>query len=177
MKKNMISIIIMALLVVNIAMTAIMMFSVIPANKKSIALVDQVASAIKLDTAGTSPEGAVNGNSRGVSLADTATATIEEQQTFQLKKGEDGDDHYVVCTVAILMDSTAEDYATYGADILESRQSLILNALSETIGQYTYEDVQALGQSGLQDACLERLQELFGSTFIYQVAFSGYIVQ
>ena len=171
----MISVIILALLVVNIVMTAIMMFTVIPANRKSIALVDQVASAIKLDTAGVTPEG--SGNSRGVSLADTATATIEDQQTFQLKKGEDGNDHYVVCTVAVLMDTTHEDYETYGADILESRQSLILNALSETIGQYTYEDVQALGQSGLQDACLEKLQELFGSTFIYQVAFSGYIVQ
>ncbi|MBO5551741.1 MAG: flagellar basal body-associated FliL family protein [Lachnospiraceae bacterium] len=175
MKKNMISVIILALLVVNIVMTAIMMFTVIPANRKSIALVDQVASAIKLDTAGVTPEG--SGNSRGVSLADTATATIEDQQTFQLKKGEDGNDHYVVCTVAVLMDTTHEDYETYGADILESRQSLILNALSETIGQYTYEDVQALGQSGLQDACLEKLQELFGSAFIYQVAFSGYIVQ
>jgi len=119
-KKNMISIIILALLVVNIAMTAIMMFSVIPANKKSIALVDQVASAIKLDTSGTSPEGSDSGNSRNVSLADTATATIEEQQTFQLKKGEDGKDHYVVCTVAILMDTTSEDYETYGLDILES---------------------------------------------------------
>lgn len=171
----MISVIILALLVVNIVMTAIMMFTVIPANRKSIALVDQVASAIKLDTAGVTPEG--SGNSRGVSLADTATATIEDQQTFQLKKGEDGNDHYVVCTVAVLMDTTHEDYETYGADILESRQSLILNALSETIGQYTYEDVQALGQSGLQDACLEKLQELFGSAFIYQVAFSGYIVQ
>ncbi len=75
------------------------------------------------------------------------------------------------------MDTTSPDYETYGMDILETRQSLILNALSETIGQYTYEDVQALGQSGLQDVCLERLQETFGSTFIYQVAFSGYIVQ
>ena len=177
MKKNMISVIIMALLVVNIVMTAIMMFSVIPANKKSIALVDQVASAIKLDTAGITPEGSNHGNSRGVSLADTATATIEEQQTFQLKKGEDGEDHYLVCSVAILMDTTHDDYETYGADILESRKSLILNSLSETIGQYTYEDVQAMGQSGMQEACLEALQQTFGSTFIYAVAFSGYIVQ
>ncbi|MBR1914631.1 MAG: flagellar basal body-associated FliL family protein [Lachnospiraceae bacterium] len=175
MKKNMMSIIIMALVVVNVAMTAIMMFTVIPANRKTIALVDQVASAIKLDTAGVSPDGN-GGSGRNVSLADTATYAIEEQQTFQLKKGEDGKDHYLVCTVAILMDTTHEDYATYGGDI-DSRQSLILNALSETIGQYTYEDVQALGQAGVQDACLEKLQEVFGTAFIYQVALSGYIVQ
>ncbi|MCR5747187.1 MAG: flagellar basal body-associated FliL family protein [Lachnospiraceae bacterium] len=176
MKKNMMSIIIAALVVVNVVMTAIMMFTVIPANKKTIALVDQIASTIKLDTAGVTPNGSSNGSGRNVSLADTDTYSIEEQQTFQLKKGEDGKDHYLVCTVAVLMDKTHDDYATYGAD-MASRQSLILNALSETIGQYTYEDVQALGQTGVQSACLEKLQEVFGSTFIYQVALSGYIVQ
>ncbi len=175
MKKNLISIIILALLVVNVVMTAIMMFTIIPANQKTIALVDQVAGTIKLDSSGEVPVG--NGGGANVSLADTATATIEETQTFQLKKGEDGEDHFLVCNVAILMDTTHEDYATYGADLIESKQSLILNALSETIGQYTYEDVQALGQAGVQQACLEKLQEVFGSTFIYQVALSGYIVQ
>jgi flagellar FliL protein len=174
-KKNMISIIILALLVVNVAMNAIMMFTIIPANRKSIALVDQVAAAIKLDTSGTSPEGS-SGGARSVSLADTATYSIPDQQTFQLKKGEDTKDHFLVCSVAMLMDMTSDDYETYGGDI-DSRQSLILNALSETIGQYSYEDVQALGQAGVQNACLEKLQEVFGSDFIYQVALSGYIVQ
>ena len=176
MKKNMISIIILALLVVNIAMSAIMMFTIIPANKKTIALVDQVAGAIKLDTAGTSADGS-DQSSGTPSLADTATGTIPDSQTFQLKNGEDGKDHYLVCNVAILMDTTHADYETYGADLIDSRQSLILNALSETIGQYTYEDAQALGQTGIQQACLERLQEVFNSKFIYQVALSGYIVQ
>jgi len=175
-KKNMISIIILALLVVNVAMNAIMMFTVIPANRKTIALVDQVSAAIKLDTSGTSPEGSSGGSSRSVSLADTATYSVPDQQTFQLKKGEDAKDHFLVCSVAILMDMTHDDYETYGGDI-DSRQSLILNALSETIGQYSYEDVQALGQAGVQNACLEKLQEVFGSDFIYQVALSGYIVQ
>ena len=68
------------------------------------------------------------------------------------------------------------DYAKYGADI-STREPLILNALSETIGNYTYDDVEALGQTGVQDAALEKVQSTFGSKFIYQVALSGYIVQ
>ena len=59
-----------------------------------------------------------------------------------------------------MLDMTSEDYETYGGDI-DSRQSLILNALSETIGQYSYEDVQALGQAGVRTACLEKLQEVY----------------
>ncbi|MCR5774618.1 MAG: flagellar basal body-associated FliL family protein [Lachnospiraceae bacterium] len=179
MKKNMISIIILALLVVNIVMTVIMMFSIIPANKKTIALVDEISGAIKLDVAANDPEGAATGSSgSNVSLADSATYSIEDQQTFQLKKGEDGEAHYVVCKVAVLMNKTSEDYAAFGAEVESgARDPLILNAMSEVVGGYTYEDVEALGQTGLQEAALERIQATFGSDFIYQVALSGYIVQ
>ena len=46
MKKNLISIIILALLVVNIVLTAIMMFSVTGAANKTAALVDNIATAL-----------------------------------------------------------------------------------------------------------------------------------
>ena len=49
MKKNLISIVILALLIVNIVLTAIMMFSVTSTNKKTAALVTDIASAISLD--------------------------------------------------------------------------------------------------------------------------------
>ena len=158
-------------------MTAIMMFTVIPANKKTMNLVSEISSAIKLDSAGTSEGGTDAAASEGeVSLADSETYSITDQQTFQLKKGTDGKDHYVVAKVALLMNTKDAGYKTYGADIA-TKEPLILNALSETIGSYTYEDVEALGQTGLQDAALEKIQTLFGSKFIYQVALSGYIVQ
>lgn len=177
MKKNMLTVIILALLIVNIAMTAIMMFTVIPANKKTMTLVSDISGAIKLDSAGTAAgDGSEGGSASAVSLADSETYSVADQQTFQLKKGTDGKDHYVVAKIAILMNKKDEGYATYGADIA-TKEPLILNALSETVGGYTYDDVEALGQSGLQDAALEKIQALFGSKFIYQVALSGYIVQ
>ena len=49
MKRNLLSIIILALLVVNIVMTAVMMFTIVPANKKTISLVGDIASAMKLE--------------------------------------------------------------------------------------------------------------------------------
>ncbi len=49
MKKNLISIIILALLVVNVVLTAIMMFSVTSASKKTAALVDNIATALNLE--------------------------------------------------------------------------------------------------------------------------------
>ena len=49
MKKNLISVVILALLVVNIVFSAITLFSVAGTNKKTAALVTDIASAIKLD--------------------------------------------------------------------------------------------------------------------------------
>ena len=49
MKKNLISVIILALLIVNVVLTAIMMFSVTSASQKTAALVDNIASALDLE--------------------------------------------------------------------------------------------------------------------------------
>ena len=49
MKKNMLSILILALLIVNIVLTAIMMFSVTGTAKKTSALIDDISAAINLD--------------------------------------------------------------------------------------------------------------------------------
>ena len=47
MKKNLLSILILSLLVVNIVMTAIMLFSVIGTNKKTAAIVTDIAGKIR----------------------------------------------------------------------------------------------------------------------------------
>ena len=49
MKKNLMSVIILALVLVNLVLTAILTFTIIPQTKKSNQLVDQVCSAIDLE--------------------------------------------------------------------------------------------------------------------------------
>ena len=88
MKKNLISVIILALLIVNIVLTAIMMFSVTGASKKTAALVDNIATALNLElSSGT--EGA--GAEEAVSMADTETYSFAEPMTIPLKKNEGED--------------------------------------------------------------------------------------
>ena len=87
MKKNLISIIILALLIVNIVLTAIMMFSVTGASKKTAALVDNIATALDLELVSGQEEEA----EEVVSMADTETYSFAEQMTIPHKKDE-GDD-------------------------------------------------------------------------------------
>ena len=170
MKKNLISIVILALLVVNIILTAIMMFGVVSTNKKTAALVGKIASAISLDLSG----GNSGGNETTVSIADTATYTIADM-TIPLKKSEaltedgevDDKDHYALISVTLCMDSTSKDYKTYGETLVE-REDLIKGQINDAVSQFTLEDIKTNPQV-VKDEILSRVQALFDSDFIFDV--------
>ncbi len=167
MKKNLISIIILALLIVNIVLTSIMMFSVTSTNKKTADVVTKIAVAMDMDILST-PE--VEGAAPDVAIADVVPYNIVDPLTIPLKKGADGELHYLSVAVTLSMDSTHEDYKDMGATVTE-KESLIKGTINDIVGRYTLEEVQA-DQEGVKQAVLEGIQTMFGSTFIYQVTFS-----
>ena len=75
------------------------------------------------------------------------------------------------------MNSKDEDYKTYGGEAVAQRESMIKNEINDAIGSYTYEEAQALGNAGLQDAVLEKIQSMYNSRFIYKVGFRNIMVQ
>lgn len=175
MKKNLLTIIILALLVVNIVMTAVMMFTVIPANRKTIALVNDIAGVMNLEL--TNPVDAASAGV-AVSVDDTVTYDIADQLTISLKKSEgDEKDHFAILSVTLYMNSKDDDYKTYGGEAVGERESMIKNEIIDAIGNYTYEEVQALGNAGLQDAVLEKIQSMYNSRFIYKVGFRDVMFQ
>lgn len=175
MKKNLLTIIILALLVVNIVLTAVMMFTVIPANRKTIALVNDIAGVMNLELS--NPIDMASASAM-VSVDDTVTYDIADQLTISLKKSEGDDaDHYVIVSVSLYMNSKDDDYKAYGGEAVAQRESMIKNEINDAIGSYTYEEAQALGNAGLQDAVLEKIQSMYNSKFIYKVGFRDIMVQ
>lgn len=170
MKKNLISIVILALLTVNIVLTSIMMFSVMSTNKKTAALVGKIASAISLDLG----EG-VNGEEeqKVVSMEDTMPYTISDM-TIPLKRseaeGEDAKDHYALLSVTLSMDSSSKDYKKYGED-LSTREDLIRGLINDVVSQFTLEEFNA-NQQQVKEEILKSIQSLFDSDFIFDVSLS-----
>ena len=162
MKKNLISIVILALLIVNIVLTAVMMFSVTSTNKKTAALVTDVAAAINLEEAAES-----------VPMANIVTYTIADM-TIPLKKGEDGKDHYALLSVTLSMNSKHDDYKAYGD--LTTREDLIKGQINDAVSQYTLDEANANPQT-VKDDILTRIQQLFGSDFIFDVTLSSTLYQ
>ena len=168
MKRSLISIIILALLIINIVLTAIMMFSVVSTNKKTAALVTDIASAISLDLR--TGDGEVK---EAVSMEDTVTYTIADM-TIPLKKSEatdsegnvkDTKDHFALASVTFSMNSKHKDYKNYGEDMV-SREELIKGKIFEAFNQLTMEEAQADTEAIKQDI-LKKIQDLFESDFIF----------
>lgn len=178
MKKNLISIAILVLLIINVVLTSVMMFSVVNTNKKTAAFVTQVASAISLEL-GENEDETVEA---AVSMADMDTYTISDM-TIQLKPTvtveDDGQEaakaHYVNTSVVLSMNKNHEDYKTYSAD-LEAKADLIKGEITEAFSRYTMEELTGNPEQ-IKDDILVRIQTLYGSDFIFDITLSNPLYQ
>lgn len=169
MKKNLISIIILALLIVNIALTSIMMVSVLGVNKKTAGLVTDIAAAISLDLG----EGEEGEPVEAVSMANTETYTISEmrillkRETTADENGNvDDKDHYALLSVTLSMNIKNKDYKTYSD--LSTREDLIKGLINEVVSQYTMSQAKDSAQQ-MEKEILDKIQARFDSDFIYDV--------
>lgn len=171
MKKNLISIVILALLVVNIVVSSITLLSVSGTNRKTAALVTDIAAAINLDLGGQTEE---EKQEVTVSMADVVTYDITDL-TVPLKKGEnDEKEHYAMLSVTLSMNSKDKDYKTYGD--LSTRESLIKGEINDAVSQHTADEARE-NSHAIEEEILQRVQAMFDSQFIYDVTFSSILIQ
>lgn len=165
MKKNLISVVILALLIVNIVLTAIMMFSVVGASRKTSALVDSIAMALNLELA------SGDGTEAAVSMEDTETYSFAEDMTIPLKKSEGDDkDHYCIVSVTLSINTKSDAYKKYGSD-LSVQEGLIKDEINSVFAQYTAEEARD-NQDAIKKEILGRIQKMFDSNdYIYNVSF------
>ena len=164
MKKNLLTVLIFALLIVNLALTSVMMFSVMNTNAKMAALVSNIATVMNLELTDPGEKG-----TPVVSLADTQVYTIPNSMTIALKNEAAGDKQaYMMFNIAFSLNMKHDDYKTYGETIAD-RESLIKDAVSSVVMSHTesecHDDIE-----GLKAEILEAVQNLFQSDFIYNVA-------
>lgn len=170
MKKNILSIVILALVIVNLVLTGIMMFSIVPASKKTNALVTQICSVLDLELEANAAE---TGEST-VPIDQIETYDIPDQMTVNLKKSEDGEAHVAVFSVTISMDKKNKDFEKYGD--LSTKVSLIKGEIINLVSAHTLDEVQS-EREALQQEILASLQKMYDSDFIISVTFSGFAVQ
>ena len=168
MKKNLLTILILALLIVNLVLTGIIMFSTVSANRKTVALVNNIATVLNLEVGPTEAEAGAEEQVE-VSMADTEMYDIADPMTIALKKGADGADHYAMVEVSLSMNTKDKDYKDNSA-MMTTKESLIKSEIIDVIGSYTKEEAE-VDKKGMEEAILKRIQDMFDSQFVYDVAF------
>lgn len=170
MKKNLMSVIILALVLANLILTAVLAFTIIPQTKKSNELIDQVCAAINIEL-----EGGQNKDSSAIPIEDVEVYNITDSFTVNLASSGDGKKHLAVFSVGLSMNTKSEGYETYGgADGLTEKETIIRSEINSIVSSYTLDEFNADGQKAVKAEILEAMQDMFGGQdFIVAVNFSS----
>lgn len=171
MKKNLLSVLILVLLVVNIAMTAVMMISVTGTNKKTADLITSIATVLNLELY--NPGGVAV---QDVPLSETNVYDIPGSMTIPLKRavaadGTESKQAYIVFEISLLMNTKHEEYKNY-SETISDWESVIKDAITSVVSSHTEAECRA-DFDEVRDEILAAIQKLFQSDFIYKVAING----
>ena len=168
MKKNLISVLILALVFANFVLTAILMFTVLPETQKANTLIEKVCSAIDLDL----NSGGTNETSNiPIDQQDTYKVNEGEKITTNLAKGNEGKSHYAIVKVSLVLNKKSDNYATYNQEFLANQDETIKNDVIQVIGQYTLDEFET-NKEQVKSEILSDMQKLFGADLVIGVNFS-----
>ncbi len=177
MKKNLLAIIILALLLVNTGMTGFMMLTVMTTNNQAVKLIGDVAAALQIEANGGENGQGFSGSATGNVAIENRDSFVISDMTISLKDDGSGKQHFMLATIVLSMDKTNADYATYGtAESMASYEQQIRAKINEVISSYTYDEIRQY-EDEAKATILENIQELFGSGFIFDVSFSSKVYQ
>lgn len=179
MKKNLLTVITFALVIVNLALTAVLAVAIVPEVKKVDSLVSKISDAIDLDLeAGT----ASDADSGTISMDQIAPYSVTgadgtSGMTINLKKGEDGQDHYAVISVVLSLNKKSDAYATYNTETLATYDNNLRSTITKIISSYTIDELENDQQAVLNEI-KDELNKQFGSDdLIADVGFSSITLQ
>lgn len=164
MKKNILTIIILAATLVNLTLTAMIIFTFIPYVNRANDLVVRIVQALDLELE--SPE--AKEEAAGYKIEDTESKAIFSGERANLQIGADGKaTHYAEVTASMLINKEHDDYKEKNP-LIDVNISQIEDFILTEINQYS-NDTLLLNKEKIEKAVLEKLQNYFESTFIVKV--------
>lgn len=170
MKKNIFSVIITALTIINVVLTAIMFFVMLPTFQKTNNLITQVASVLNLELEGDKESSA----EEQYTLADleSVPVTFEEQQTLNLNPGEDGKLHYAMLDgYTLSINKKSKDYKKLN-ETIKNNQTKFTDIIRDSITSHSIDDIS---EDAVKKESLEKIQELLDSRIVVEVSISNFM--
>lgn len=158
MKKNMLAIVILAATLVNIALTALMLFTVIPKAQRTDALIQKIVSIIDLEL-------------ENPDAADYAEIPFEDRETYALaskatailtKTATETKTTYAQVQITLMLNKEADSYEKV-QPLLANYESVIVGIVKDEVGKYTTENIAA-NKEDIQRTVLSKLNTEIGTT-------------
>ena len=157
MKKNILAIIILAATLVNVVLTAVMLFTIIPKAQRTDALIQKIVTILDLELE--NPDAA---DYASVPVEDRDIYKLAEKITVNLMKAEgDTKNAYAVVEASVVLNKQSDSYEMV-QPLLENYDSIIRSIISEEVSKYTADE---LGDNRrlMEKNILERLRTEFES--------------
>lgn len=169
MKKNLITVIILALCVVNLILNVMLVFVCMPSAKKTNNLITQIASVLNLELSNDDGQSVVD-------LENIGTYSVEAQ-VVNLKDDGSGQMHHVQVGITLELDKSSDDYDTL-ITVLQEAEGPVFDEALNVIQGYTYNEVTDQDtQEKIKKQILTNLQKKYATQCIYRVSFSKFITQ
>ncbi|MFU0826612.1 MAG: Flagellar protein FliL [Lachnoclostridium sp.] len=171
MKKNLLTIIILALGILNMILTAVLVFAVVPTTIRTNNLISKVASAIDLELESDSEDGESQ-----VSIEDIEVYDIKDPIIINLKpEANDTTKHYAQVYVSLSLNTKSKDYKTLQPTV-EANESAITEIVNDEFAKYTVNNVLD-NKEKIKEEILKKVQELFQSDFIISISIGKIVVE
>lgn len=169
MKKNILTIAIMAASVLNLVLTIVLVFSIVPAMNKTNKLIDKVAEVINLEL---EKEDTMD---YAVEDLEPLAITFDGKQTINLKADPgDTEAHFVVIDgITVSFNKKADDYEKIKESVTAA-DVYITDFVKEALAEQT---ITTLDENTVKESALEKIREFYGSNCIVRISLQGYMFQ
>lgn len=160
MKRNMLAIVILAATLVNLTLSAVLIFTVIPKAKRTDALIEKIVAAVELET-----ESGLGKDYGEILPADQDEYTFKDK-TVNLKPN--GDKPVIAqISITVTLNKKHDDYLTV-QPLIADKENKIIAAAAGVLGGYTSAELSAYTAEINKDV-LTKVQEIFQSECIIEV--------
>ena len=169
MKKNILAVIILAATLINLTLSAVMIFVFMPTVKQTNNLITKVAQIVDLEL-------------EDVTIREDSVEEEKYELTdeipLNLSIGEDGKSHFAKLSCSVYLNKKAEDYSVIKG-LMEQYEGKIREIINEEVSKLPYEEFFVTEKKiETKNVILERLQkEVFKSTCITSISFSDWVAQ
>ena len=157
MKKNMLAIVILAATLINLTLSAVLIFTVIPKAKRTDALIEKIVAAVET-------ESGIGKDYGEIALVDQDEYTFKDKNMNLKATGDNVSIAQV--SITITLNKKHDDYAAV-QPLIASKENKIVAEVSKVLSGYTSAEV-ALYTEDINKDVLKKIQEIFQSECVIE---------